>query len=199
MPTLTSYPHGHANRVLEVHGDVGFFLRRWADMYPDFMDRSIRHVAWRTQMQMKMEMLAERPGGVKFPPLSRVQRYMNWGDWPPGGRIAQSIRYSWRKGTMRAEIGWLSAKSQKLGVLFQAGQKTRVTPKMRRLFAAAGLVLSKGKSEIEQPPRPVVAPFYQHRKNWMTQLLVERMRHHINGEAAATVKRVAESRVKIVA
>jgi hypothetical protein len=33
----------------------------------------------------------------------------------------------------------------------------------------------------------------------MTQLLVERMRHHINGEAAATVKRVAESRVKIVA
>ena len=223
MPTLTSYPHGHANRVLEVHGDVGFFLRRWADMYPDFMDRSIRHVAWRTQMQMKMEMLAERPGGVKFPSLSRVQRYrllgekrggrrvfgpipahglaynMNWGDWPPGGRIAQSIRYSWRKGTMRAEIGWLSAKSQKLGVLFQAGQKTRVTPKMRRLFAAAGLVLSKGKSEIEQPPRPVVAPFYQHRKNWMTQLLVERMRHHINGEAAATVKRVAESRVKIVA
>lgn len=219
----TTYPHGRAYRVLEVHGDAGFFLSRWADMYPDFMDRSIRHVAWRTQMQMKMEMLAERPGGVKFPSLSRVQRYrllgekrgghrtfgpipahglaydMNGGDWPPGGRIAQSIRYSWKKGTMRAEIGWLSNKSQKLGVLFQSGQKTRVTPKIRRLFAAAGVVLSKGKTELEQPKRPVVAPFYEHRKNWMTQLLVARMKEHINGQAAATVKRVAESMRRIVA
>ena len=218
--------HGKAVSVgygstISVQGDMGSFLRRWAVLYPDYMSRSIRHAAYLTQYRLKAELLARVPGGVPFPPLSRVQRFrllgertrggrrttgpvaahglaynMDGGDWPPGGRMAQSIRYIWRKGDMSAEIGWLSQRSAKIGILFQAGQKTKVTNRMRRMFAAAGVRLGR-KMTITQPPRPVIRPFFENRRGWIENRILERMRSHIASGAQDRYVRAAQDAAHI--
>lgn len=200
--------------VIDIKGDAGGFLRRFANMYPDFMDRSIRHAAYLTQNRLKAELLARVPGGVEFPPISKVQRFrllgkvskktgkrrlgpikahglaynMNGGDWPPGGKLAQTIKYIHVKGSMRADIGWLSKGTVGYGRRFQQGEKQFITPRMRRLFAAAGIFIKKDKKFLIQPPRPVFRPFFKNRKTWIQNRIVERMRYYVNGEAFKRMK-----------
>lgn len=221
---MAAWTHGMAVQAdgaaqVSVRGDMGSFLRRWGMLYPDYMSRSIRHVAYLTQTRLKVELLARVPGGVEFPPISRIQRFrllgersrggrltkgpvpahglaygMDGGDWPPGGRLAQSIRYRWTRGDMAADIGWLSPRSESVGVKFQRGQRTKVTARMRRMFFAAGLTIGR-KMTIVQPPRPVFRPFFENRRGWMVERLVQRMRGHIARASADSYVRASRDAV----
>ncbi len=222
--------HGTGSTVLEVKGNPSSFFSRMAFIYPDYMSRSIRHVAFEAQRRLKLEFLAHAPGGQRIEPITPVQKYrvldafkkhssrygragadgrkrlknagtksylskgrglawgMGGGKWPIGGKLAQTIGYQMKPGTMHASVGWLSKSAARMGANFQRGEKQKITPKMRGLFWAAGVKLS-GKEIISQPARPVIEPFFNNRSGWMLTLLLNRMKHHIDGAAAQEVAR----------
>ena len=61
--------------VVNMFGDAGGFFRRMAILYPDYMDRAIRHGGYQAQTRLKVEFLQHAPGGKKFPDISPVQKY----------------------------------------------------------------------------------------------------------------------------
>ena len=76
MPAKRSYTvYEGGGTVVQMFGDAGGFFRRMAILYPDYMDRSIRHGGYRAQNRLKVEFLQHAPGGKKFPDISPVQRY----------------------------------------------------------------------------------------------------------------------------
>jgi hypothetical protein len=76
MPANRSYTvYEGGGTVVQMFGDAGGFFRRMAILYPDYMDRSIRHGGYMAQNRLKIEFLQHAPGGKKFPDISPVQRY----------------------------------------------------------------------------------------------------------------------------
>lgn len=76
MPAKRSYTvYEGGGTVVQMFGDAGGFFRRMAILYPDYMDRSIRHGGYMAQNRLKIEFLQHAPGGKKFPDISPVQRY----------------------------------------------------------------------------------------------------------------------------
>lgn len=76
MPANRSYTvYEGGGTVVQMFGDSGGFFRRMAILYPDYMDRSIRHGGYMAQNRLKIEFLQHAPGGKKFPDISPVQRY----------------------------------------------------------------------------------------------------------------------------
>ncbi len=108
---------------------------------------------------------------------------MSGGKWPVGGKLAQASGYQQKTNTMHASVGWLSKSAARSGAFFQKGQKQRVTKKMRGLFAAAGIILSRGKDTIEQPARPVIEPFFRNRQKWIINTVANYMHTKIRKEA----------------
>lgn len=146
------------------------------------------------------------PGGsVRFLKARGLAYGMSGGyDWPMGGKLAQSIKYRMGPGKpfeppLTASIGWLDKAAARTGALFSKGQRTVVTPKMRGLFSRAGIVLGPGKHVIVQPPRPVMLYFYQGRRQWMAQILMERLRRNINTSAARTAAQFSRKIIRRVA
>ena len=76
MPAKRSYTvYEGGGTVVQMFGDAGGFFRRMAILYPDYMDRSIRHGGYMAQNRLKVEFLQHAPGGKKFPDISPIQRY----------------------------------------------------------------------------------------------------------------------------
>jgi len=76
MPANRSYTvYEGGGTVVQMFGDAGGFFRRMAILYPDYMDRSIRHGGYMAQNRLKVEFLQHAPGGKKFPDISPVQRF----------------------------------------------------------------------------------------------------------------------------
>lgn len=123
--------------------------------------------------------------------------------WPMGGKLAQAIKYRMGPGRigeppLTASIGWLDKAAARTGALFSRGQKTVVTPRMRGLFSRAGIVLSPSKRVIVQPPRPIMRYFYEGRRQWMAQILMERLRRNINPSAASTAAKFSRQIIRRV-
>jgi len=231
MPAKRSYTvYEGGGTVLQMFGDAGGFFRRMAILYPDYMDRSIRHGGYMAQNRLKIEFLQHAPGGKKFPDISPVQRYraldafkkrrnrygklqpdgskrltnvgqraflsrgkgLAWGmsgtTWPAGGKLAQAIGYEHKKKSMRADVGWLSKSAARIGAKFQEGDRTTVTKTVRGLFFVAGIRLS-GKSEIVNPPRPVMLPFFQNRSRWILDQVTKRLGQYVSKDAAKETER----------
>jgi hypothetical protein len=205
-------------KVISIHGDLGGFLSRWATMFPRYVNRVLRHAAYKTQMRMKAELLAAVPGGERIPDITWVQRVraldyyrkynkpgrltatglaynMNGGEWPIGGKLAQAIGYEMRnmaiEGKGEAHVGWLSWSAAALGRVFQEETRTPVTPTLRRLYAAAGIPLKPTKTVIVKPARPIVEPFYRNRRGWIAKVMETRFRRYIEADAAFAAKRFA--------
>jgi hypothetical protein len=76
MPARRSYTvYEGGGTVVQMFGDAGGFFRRMAILYPDYMDKSIRHGGYMAQNRLKVEFLQHAPRGNKFPDISPVQRY----------------------------------------------------------------------------------------------------------------------------
>jgi len=124
---------------------------------------------------------------------------MNGGDWPLGGRLAQMLRYEHRKGSLTALVGWFNKSGKnhaRTAFLWQKGQRTVVTPKMRRLFALAGHPLSRNKTVIAQPERPAVSLFAQGRRQWLGAVMFSRARNLLNGLAARKARQFQNAAAK---
>jgi len=76
MPAKRSYTvYEGGGTVVQMFGDAGGFFRRMAILYPDYMDKSIRHGGYMAQNRLQVEFLQHAPGGKKFPDISPVQKY----------------------------------------------------------------------------------------------------------------------------
>lgn len=116
--------------------------------------------------------------------------------WPAGGKLAQAMGYEHKKGTMRADIGWLSRSAARLGAAFQRGERNEVTKAMRGLFAAAGVYLGR-KKELVTPPRPVMEPFFRNRSGWILQKIEDRLHHHMERDAARDLEKYARRTLRV--
>jgi hypothetical protein len=87
-----------------------------------------------------------------------------------GGRLVTAVRYQMINKN-RVDIGALNPSAAMFLAAVQAGARgsrgafqftgtQTITPAMRRAFWAAGIPLAKGKTVLEQVPRPLVAPVF---------------------------------------
>ncbi|MBQ6471063.1 MAG: hypothetical protein IJJ33_03690 [Victivallales bacterium] len=145
-----------------------------------------RGAAWTYQRDAQGRLIRRkrpRKGPYDIParglPKKPIDR--NGGDWPLGGKLAQMLRYKWRLGQLRASFGWYKDnKVSRTAFLWEKGQTTIVTPRMRRLFRAAGHPISASKTRIIQPNRPVIWWFFTSYSDWMRQLIIDRLWHYVN-------------------
>ena len=79
MPAKRSYKvYEGGGTVLQMFGDAGGFFRRMAILYPDYMDRSIRHGGYMAQNRLKIEFLQHAPAARSFPIFRRFNVTGRW-------------------------------------------------------------------------------------------------------------------------
>jgi hypothetical protein len=84
----------------------------------------------------------------------------------------------------------------KLGRVFQEGKRTRVTTKMQRLYAAAGLPIPQ-KGEIKQPARPIFRPIYVRRRREIVDRIEKRISMYLRERALSKATGMKIQRRKI--
>jgi hypothetical protein len=180
--------------IMHIDDGTSPYLESLALRFPEHTDRALRHIAWWLRGVVKQEMRASAPAGRRWKRNASITKYRvieaykkarmkaqaagkkapagqfaslsrpkGKEAWPEAGRLTNAVGYQ-HPSQMNIAVGWLSRSAARLGVIFQGGQKRAVTHKMRHLYAAAGVSLSGGKSEIEQPARPVFSPIFEARK-----------------------------------
>lgn len=73
--------------------------------------------------------------------------------------------------------------------LFQYRNNQPVTPKMRRLFFALGIPLSKEKRTLQQAKRPLIYPVYRKAFPHFGEMIVKRMQHELDRKNQKAAKR----------
>ncbi len=154
--------------------------------------QTLSHIQRRRVLDMFKEGGRGKNGSVRFKRARGLAYGMSGGHtWPMGGKLAQSIKYRMADAEvpLTASIGWLDKAAARSGLLFEKGQSTTVTPKVRRLFQAAGILLGSTRT-IEQPERPVMRLFYEGRRQWMGRILLDRIHRNINQVSARTASQM---------
>lgn len=157
------------NITVEYKDNATPFLNYIIANNPKWKTSALKSAGWRTSQELKKGIRSAAPGGSPYEPLhldnkkrralekimgGKVRR-----NYPPMGQLQKAIGYY---GTMASRgvvpVGWLSKTAVYLGDKQQKGYSTEVTPKVRRMFAAAGIKLSKNKSRLQTPSRKTFAP-----------------------------------------
>jgi hypothetical protein len=149
------------------------FLRRVASELPRETRKAIKSSGWWLQQDLKRGIAAGAPGGQQYERFSQLpsrlrtrkrKRKRVWGERntrkKPLGRLGAAVRYKFYSDSIRAVVGWISPGAKRLGTLQEQGKNTTVTPRMRKMFAAAGIPLGR-KAEIRIPRRPTIEPEYR--------------------------------------
>lgn len=106
------------------------------------------------------------------------------GETAMGGRLINAIRYR-RTKDLSVEIGAVAKSPAMYLAAVQGGQRgevgsfvyrgtQKITPKMRRMFWAAGIPLSD-KQVIRQPKRPLVYPVFRAEQPYMREYIMQKM------------------------
>jgi len=184
-------------RVLDAFNRANYVTDRYGRKVRDASGHSIRRYSyWRrgrhTNLPFYMNAFISKGRGLAY--------RMNGTNWPIGGKLAQLITYRHRKGSLTATVGWdrftKGVAAARMAMLWQKGQTRIVTPDMRRFFALAGVLLSKHKTHIIQPARPVIRYFFEGRKKWMAKMMWEKMHEKVNEAAAKTMRMNAHKLVR---
>jgi len=109
----------------------------------------------------------------------------------PMSRLVNAIRYTMPDQT-RVDIGAVDrtpamyiaavqgAQRGRLGVFEHSGRQF-ITPRMRRMFWAAGIPLKKGKSMLNQPARPLLYPVYRQMEPEILPRIEARIKQYLAG------------------
>lgn len=155
---------------LEFKDEASPFLEMLVKNNPKWQIDALKSAAWLTSRVIKREMKTKAPGGKQWAPMSLTGKKRRALEIITGGKVAsrytlygrlvQAIGYEGRLAAIEGAVpvGWLSWQSQQLGEKLQEGFTTDVTPKVRKLYAAAGLKISKHKVALVTPARPVLDP-----------------------------------------
>lgn len=157
------------NITVEYKDEATPFLNYIIQNRPKWKATALKSAGWRTSQELKKGIKSAAPGGAPYEPLHldntkrrALERVMGGKirrNYPPMGQLQKAIGYYGKmadKGIV--PVGWLSRTAVYLGDKQQQGYKTEITPKVRRLFAAAGIKLSKNKRVLSTPSRKTFAP-----------------------------------------
>lgn len=166
--------------MLRIEDEAGPYLADMARLFPAEMRRSLRATGFWLKGELAKAMRTGNVPGTSWPrKASRAWQNFNYvksaaerseGDpfansRRPGrvyGDLWRAVGYWQGRDDMTVQIGFRSRPAARMMGMLQAGVTTAVTPRVRRAAFALGLPLSKGKTVLKIPARPVVAPLYRH-------------------------------------
>lgn len=141
----------------------------WAlENKPDWVRKATKSTLWYAQQQIKTGIKSESPGGSRYAErMSADKRHDIEDTSRRGGKrkrrragilgnLLNAVGYTY-KGD-RGVIGWLSNSAVRLGTWHEKSVQETITPKMRRLFFAAGVPLKSSTTRIQLPKRPTYDP-----------------------------------------
>jgi hypothetical protein len=107
------------------------------------------------------EYWVNQPGGGKF----RIKRKGG-----PLSKLAGAVRYEYDKDLEAVSIGFIrdrgvSDRMLSLARLHAKGEKTKITPRMRKMLFAMGVPIKKTTTTLETPARPVIEPVFRMEKD----------------------------------
>lgn len=162
------------NDNIKIINTASPFLKYAAREIPKETRKAVKSAGWWMQQEIKKGIASGAPGGQPYaafsglPKLSRVSKksgkYVKMRrrtGKKPLGRLGSAIRYKFYSDSIRTIVGWISPSAEKLGQLHEKGGETPITSKMRKLFYASGIGLSRGKTSIKIPRRPTIGPEYE--------------------------------------
>ncbi len=143
----------------------------WAIKHkPDWTRKAIKSTAWYAQQEIKAGIRSEAPGGSRYAERMIASRRRDIEDTSRRGGSKQKRRagvlgkllnaVGYQVKPALAAIGWLSNSAVRIGSWHEAGKMQTITPKMRRLFFAAGVGLKASTTHINLPTRPTYAPMF---------------------------------------
>lgn len=205
--------YGSSAGSVTVEDSAGPYFENLQRTFPDIVSGAVRHAAFEMQKLLKKELRRGAPGGKALKPLSkvtnrkslkglrrRVDGRLNTTTLGTGSagrkpyqRMVNAIGYEHNRRLNIARVGWLSRSASLYGQILQAGTQTRVTPTMRRYFAANRVILGRGTSVIDTPARPVFGPFYRAHKDEIPKLMIRRIRLKLDQAASKSASLAASS------
>ena len=145
---------------INVADEISPAIKRIIDHNPSYLRKLSKSLGWWFSQNTKKEILSGNPGGERYQerlPLDvrrKVGRGQGAKEWY--GKMRRAIGYQYRNGAV--VIGWTSNTAAYYGRIQEFGYKRQVTEAIRKRWAAAGYPLSKNKSELVIPKRPVFDP-----------------------------------------
>ncbi|EMS79208.1 hypothetical protein [Desulfotignum phosphitoxidans] len=111
----------------------------------------------------------------------------------PLARLAGAVRYNYDKDLEAVSIGFIqnrgvSDSMLSLARLHAKGEKTRVTPRMRKMMFALGFPIKKTTTTLETPARPVIDPVFRAEKDTIPK--------NIEQKFLAAIRRYMEAKEK---
>ena len=109
---------------------------------------------------------------------------------PYGKKMRNAIRYKMQN-DFRVDIGGISASASRFlnalqsgkrgskGALEHTGQQP-ITPAMRRAFWALGIPISKNTTQLEQQPRQLIQPVFQHVSPQIEGFILSKLQKYLN-------------------
>jgi hypothetical protein len=106
------------------------------------------------------------------------------GRYPVMGRLAATVKYHYIADEHAVIIGPDSASGYKLFNLHESGYTRRVTGKMRRAYAAAGIPLASDTDYIHTRARPTWEPVWQKYHNQFAPMMEDKIWGYLNGNTS---------------
>lgn len=138
----------------------------------DWTRKAIKSTAWYAQQEIKKGIRSSSPGGATYAErMSAAKRHDIEDSSKRGGskrkrragvlgNLLNAVGYQFK--TAQVAIGWLSRSAVRIGSWHEKGVRQAITPKMRRLFFAAGVGLKASTTHIKLPSRPTYQPMFNH-------------------------------------
>jgi hypothetical protein len=155
-----------------VHDNATQLLLDAVENFPEANDHALKGVGWYMQQEIKTGIKSGAPGGQPFPAQTMInarlkssagKRRAKRGTGNQLGKLYSAVRYKFSaEGYVR--IGWITSTAERLGTIQERGATFTITPKMRRMYHAAGVPLGK-KSSIVIPRRATIGPEYAENKS----------------------------------
>lgn len=152
----------------------------WAIAHkPDWTRKAVKSTAWYAQQEIKKGIRSGAPGGSTYAErMSAAKRHDIEDSSKRGGskrrrragvlgNLLNAVGYQFK--TAQVAIGWLSRSAVRIGSWHELGIDQPITPKMRRLFFAAGVGLKASTTHIKLPSRPTYQPMFNHLRNLLPE------------------------------
>ena len=169
----------------------------------DWTRKAVQSTAWYAQQEIKKGIRSGAPGGSTYAERMSASRRRDIEDTSKRGgskkkrragvlgNLLNAVGYQFK--TAQVAIGWLSRSAVRIGSWHELGVSQQVTPKMRRLFFAAGVGLKASTTHINLPSRPTYQPMFNHLRNVLPEYFRSKFISYLaNG---GPPKRVASSQM----
>jgi hypothetical protein len=149
--------------------------------YPERIGWAIASTGWEVSKEIKKGMRKKAPGGqawATFMPLRKRKKLDEDATSKPWGRLLNAVGYvrsADKKGVM---IGWTDSANIHMASKLERGFRIHVTEKLRRKYAAAGMVLKESTREIVVPKRPLFEPMKKHIEPMIVPHMEKKLREY---------------------